>query len=104
MALNITSDNFEAEVVNNDGLIILKFGAAWCGPCKKMDPIIEEISKENDGIKVCYIDIDSERNIPVQYGVLSVPTTLFFKGGKVQDTIVGLVPKNKIQAVIDKHK
>ncbi|PID28623.1 MAG: thiol reductase thioredoxin [Candidatus Cloacimonadota bacterium] len=104
MAINITSANFESEVLKSEGLTILKFGAAWCGPCKKLDPIIQEIANDNDGLKVCYIDIDSEREIPVNYGVLSVPTTLFFKDGKVLDTIVGLVPKNKLQKVIDKNK
>ncbi|MBN1971981.1 MAG: thioredoxin family protein [Candidatus Delongbacteria bacterium] len=102
MAMDITSNNFEAEVLKSEKITVLKFGAAWCGPCKKMDPIIDEIAKENPDLKVCYIDIDKERQIPIEFGVLSVPTTLFFVNGEVKDTIIGLVPKAKIMGVVEK--
>ncbi len=102
--LSINSGNFEAEVINEEKLTILKFGAAWCGPCKKLDPIIDQIAGERDDIKVTHIDIDNEREIPMKFGVLSVPTTLFFKDGKVMDTIVGLVPKAKILDTIERLK
>ncbi len=102
--VSINSDNFEAEVMNEEKLTILKFGAAWCAPCKKLDPIIDNIADERSDIKVTHIDIDFERDIPMKFGVLSVPTTLFFKSGKVMDTIVGLVPKAKILDTIDRLK
>lgn len=103
-ALLVNSANFEAEVMQESKLTIVKFGATWCGPCKKMDPIIDEIAKENPSVKVTHIDIDSETILPVKYGVMSVPTMLFFKGGKVMDTIVGLVPKAKVVSLIEKHQ
>lgn len=99
--LEITKENFESEVLKADGIVILKFGAEWCGPCKKMDPIIDQVATENPDVKITHLDIDKEREIPVQYAVLSVPTTLFFKDGEVKDTIVGLVPKAKIEEKIE---
>jgi len=102
-ALPVNSANFDAEVMQETKLTIVKFGAAWCGPCKKMDPIIDEIAAEKPQIKVTYIDIDKDAALPVKYGVMSVPTLLFFKNGKVMDTIVGLVPKAKVVAIIEKH-
>jgi len=103
-ALLVNNANFDVEVMQESKLTIVKFGATWCGPCKKMDPIIDEIAKENPSVKVTYIDIDSETILPVKYGVMSVPTMLFFKGGKVMDTIVGLVPKAKVLSLIEKHQ
>lgn len=100
--VNIDSNNFDAEIMQEERITILKFGATWCGPCKKLDPIIDEISEENSDIKVGYVNIDNERQLAIKFAVLSVPTTLFFKGGKVMDTIVGLVPKAKILATVEK--
>lgn len=102
--LNVNKTNFEEEVLKESKLTIVKFGAAWCGPCKKLDPIIDEIAIENTDIKVTYVDIDSDGPIAAEYGILSVPSTLFFKDGKVMDMIIGLVPKAKIVAVVDGMK
>ena len=99
--LNVNKSNFEEEVLKESKLTIVKFGAAWCGPCKKLDPIIDEIAAENTDVKVTYVDIDSDGPIAAEYGILSVPSTLFFKDGKVMDMIIGLVPKAKIVGVID---
>jgi len=100
----ITESNFEQEVLKESKLTIVKFGAAWCGPCKKMDPIIDEIAEENPEIKITSVDIDHNRNLATQYAILSVPYTLFFKDGKVMESVVGLVPKAKLLAIIDKNK
>ncbi|MFO7810685.1 MAG: thioredoxin [Candidatus Delongbacteria bacterium] len=102
--LKVTSANFESEVLRNDELTIVKFGAAWCGPCKKLDPIIDEIAAENKDIKIGSVDIDSDSALASKYGILSVPSTLFFKEGKVMSSIVGLVPKSKIQDTINQYK
>jgi len=103
-AIKVTKSNFENEVLNQKQLTIVKFGAEWCGPCKKLDPIIDEIVKDNSDIKVTYVDIDADSSLAVEYGILSVPSTLFFKHGKVMSSIIGLVPKAKIQSTIDQYK
>lgn len=103
-ALKVTKTSFENDVLNQKQLTIVKFGAEWCGPCKKLDPIIDEIAKENGDIKVAFVDIDNDGSLAAEYGILSVPSTLFFKDGKVMSSIIGLVPKAKIQASIDQYK
>lgn len=102
--IKVTASNFEQEVLNHDKLTIVKFGAEWCGPCIKLDPIIDEIAAENGNIKVTYVDIDSDGQLAAQYGILSVPSTFFFKQGKVMSSIIGLVPKVKLQSIIDQYK
>jgi len=103
-ALKVTKSSFENEVINQKQLTIVKFGAEWCGPCKKLDPIIEEIAKENGDVKITYVDIDHDGALAAEYGILSVPSTLFFKDGKVMSSIIGLVPKAKLQTAIDQYK
>jgi len=103
-ALKVTQSTFEQEVLSQENLTIVKFGAEWCGPCKKIDPIIDEIAAQNEDVKVTYVDIDSDGPLAAQYGILSVPSTLFFKQGKVMSSITGLVPKAKIQSTIDQYK
>lgn len=102
--VKVNKSSFESEVLDQKTLTIVKFGAEWCGPCKKLDPIIDEIANENGDIKVTYVDIDSDGALAAEYGILSVPSTLFFKDGKVMSSIIGLVPKAKIQSAIDQYK
>ncbi|HAQ60948.1 TPA: thiol reductase thioredoxin [Candidatus Delongbacteria bacterium] len=103
-AIKVTKSTFENEVLTQAQLTIVKFGAEWCGPCKKLDPIIDEIVKDNGDVKVCYVDIDHDGELAAEYGILSVPSTLFFKQGKVMSSIIGLVPKAKLQTAIDQYK
>ena len=103
-ALKVTKSTFENEVLGMPVLTIAKFGAEWCGPCKKLDPIIDELAKDNPEVKIVYVDIDNDSALAAEYGILSVPTTLFFKAGKVMSSIIGLVPKAKLQAVLDQYK
>ncbi len=103
-ALKVTKTTFGKEVLEQEKLTIVKFGAEWCGPCKKLDPIIDEIAAENGDIKVTYVDIDGDGALAAEYGILSVPSTLFFKDGKVMSSIIGLVPKAKLQSAIDQYK
>ncbi|MBC8367935.1 thioredoxin [bacterium] len=95
--LEVKDDNFEAEVMQSELPVIVDFSAAWCGPCKKLDPIIKELAGEYDGkAKIVHIDVDSARETAMKFGVMSVPTVLYMKGGEVKDTQIGLIPKEKM--------
>jgi thioredoxin 1 len=93
--ITITDDNFQQEVINSELPVIIDFWAAWCGPCKMIAPIIEELAKEYDGkLKVGKLDVDINQQTAIKYGVRSIPTVLLLKGGEVKDTIIGAVPKS----------
>jgi thioredoxin 1 len=98
MALTtITDDNFQDEVLNSDLPVLIDFWAIWCGPCKMVAPIVEELATEYDGkAKIGKLDVDSNQQTSIKYGVRSIPTLLIFKGGELVETIIGAVPKAKI--------
>ena len=100
--LELTDQTFQAEVNESDLPVVVDFGATWCGPCKRLAPIVEELAKEYEGkVKIAKFDIDSSPQTPAKFGIMSVPTVIFFKSGEVVDKIMGLQPKNALKARID---
>ena len=101
--LEVTDQNFDQEVLKSDQPVIIDFWAAWCGPCKALAPVVDEIAKQYQGkIKVGKMDVDEHQQVPQQFGIRSIPTLLLFKGGRVVDTIVGAVPKSKLEDSLKK--
>lgn len=94
--LKITSENFEKEVLNSDKITIIDFYADWCGPCKMMSPVIDEIAEENDSVKVGKLNVDEAQDIAVKYNVMSIPTIIVFKNGKEDKRFVGVTSKGNI--------
>lgn len=89
-----TDDNFDQEALKSELPVIVDFWAAWCGPCRMIAPIIEEMSNEYDGkAKIGKLDVDDNPQTAIKYGVRSIPTVLFFQGGQLKDTVIGAVPK-----------
>lgn len=109
MELNITDSNFEAEVLKAEGLVLVDFWAPWCGPCKMMGPIIEELAQEFEGkMKVLKLNVDENSESASKYEILSIPSLKFFRGGEVVDEITGLRPKEalaeKINELLEQEK
>ena len=95
--VTITDDNFESEVIKSNQPVMIDFWATWCGPCKMIAPIVEELAGEYDGkIKVGKLDVDENQQVSIRYGVRSIPTLLIFKDGVVKDTLIGAMPKTQI--------
>jgi thioredoxin 1 len=98
-----TDDNFEGEVLKSAKPVLVDFWAPWCGPCKAIGPIVEEIAGQfQDSVKVMKLNVDDNQKAALNYGVRSIPTIILFKDGKALDTIVGLVPKTKLEDLIKK--
>ena len=104
MALNVNDSNFEEVVLNSDKPVLVDFWAEWCGPCKMMLPVVEELSGDYEGkALVVKVDVESSPNVAAQYGIRNIPTILFFKGGQVVDKQVGAVPKAALVEKLDKN-
>lgn len=100
MANVFTTANFENEVLNSDVPVLVDFWATWCMPCKMLAPTIEELAKEENGYKVGKVDIDKDPELAQRYRIMSIPTVLVFKDGKVASTSVGLQPKAKLLSLL----
>ena len=97
-----TDDNFETEVLNANGPVLVDFWAEWCGPCKMLGPVIDRLAKANEGkITIGKMNVDENQDTPQKFGIQGIPTLLFFKNGEVVDQIVGFQSQEKIQAVIN---
>ena len=95
--VTITDENFEVEVMQSDKPVLIDFWATWCGPCRMIAPIVEELASEyGEKAKIGKVDVDVNQQIAIKFGVRSIPTILIFKGGKVKETIIGAVPKSQI--------
>ncbi len=99
--LNITSENYEEEVMQSDRPVLMDFYADWCGPCKMMSPVIDEIANEMDSIKVGKINVDENQDLAMEYGVMSIPTIILIKNGEAKKVFVGVRDKSEILNAID---
>ena len=104
MALEFTDANFQTEVLDSELLSVIDFWAEWCGPCRAIGPVIEELSKEYEGkVKIGKVNVDVNPNTSMNYGITSIPAILFVKGGKVVDKQIGAVPKSVLDKKIQAH-
>lgn len=99
--INITNENFEAEVMNSEKPVLLDFWATWCGPCKMIAPIVHEIADERDDIKVGKINVDEEMRLAMRFGIQSIPTLVLMKGGKAVAQSIGYQSKDQISAMLE---
>ena len=98
--INITNQNFNEEVIQSDKPVLIDFWASWCGPCRMIAPIVEEIAEERSDIKVGKINVDDEPELATRFGIMSIPTLVVIKDGEIVNKLVGARPKNQILAMI----
>ena len=99
-AININKNNFQNEVLNSEMPVLLDFWAPWCGPCRMVSPIVDEIAAERNDIKVGKVNVDEQPELAGQFGVMSIPTLVVIKGGRVVNQMVGARPKSQILAML----
>ena len=102
--LNITKSNFEAEVEKHEGLVAIDFWAAWCGPCRMLSPVIDELEKEYPDVKFCKVNVDDEPELARAFNVQSIPMVALVKDNTFVDLSVGYVPKEKLAKLIEANK
>ncbi|MGN8632810.1 thioredoxin [Blautia sp. HCP3S3_G3] len=99
-AISVNKNNFNQEVLNSDKPVLMDFWAPWCGPCRMAVPLVEEIAKERSDIKVVKINVDEEQELAMQFGVMSIPTLVVMKNGKIVNQVTGARPKAQILAML----
>jgi thioredoxin 1 len=101
--IHVTDSDFEQEILKSEKPALVDFWAPWCGPCQRIAPILEELATEyKDKVKVAKLNVDESRKVATDLGVMSIPTLILFKGGKVIDKVIGLVPKDRLKEFINK--
>ena len=98
--ITVNKENFQKEIMESDRTVLVDFWASWCGPCRMVSPIVDEIATEHPEIKVCKINVDEESELAAQFGVMSIPSLFVIKDGKVTNQSVGALPKNQILALL----
>ncbi|MFA5623414.1 MAG: thioredoxin [Candidatus Dojkabacteria bacterium] len=102
--LHLTDSNFQEEVLDFKGLVLVDFWAEWCGPCRILGPVIEELAEDmGEKVKVCKMDVDAQREIAGKYGIMSIPTVMLFKDGELVETLIGLRDKGSFVQAIEDH-
>lgn len=99
--INVNKHNFQEEVLQSDRPVLVDFWASWCGPCRMVIPIVEEIAEEREDIKVVKINVDEEQELAMQYQIMSIPTLMVFKNGEITAQALGALPKNQILDLLE---
>ena len=98
--IDVKTADFETEVLKSDKTVLVDFWAVWCGPCRMLSPVVDQVAEENPDIKVCKVNVDDEQQLAIKYGVMSIPTLLVFKGGELVNQSVGVIPKEEVLNLI----
>lgn len=100
MITTVTKDNFDKEITESKETVLVDFWVAWCMPCKMLSPVIDAVAEERKDVKICKINIDEEQELAIRFGIMSIPTVMVFKGGKVAGKSIGLVSKEEILSLL----
>ena len=100
--ITITTENFDAEVLHSEKPVLLDFWASWCGPCRMLSPIVDEVAEERSDVKVGKVNVDEQPDLAAQFGVMSIPTLLVFQNGRLVNQAVGARPKSGVLALLDR--
>lgn len=98
--INLTKDSYHNEVMETEKVVVIDFWATWCGPCKMMAPVVEEVAKDYPDVKVCKVNVDEEPELSNAFKIVSIPTIVVIKNGKIIDSVVGYRPKEDIEKII----